>query len=462
MHNNILQDDYLIIVDKEGRIQQIIGMEDSATGKLVGSMLSTMVIPAYFQNIMNFLLSIKNKKIEIGWEFCLQGKNNNILALFSGIQLEKDRALIIVQHPFTGLNKLLPEEAKIDIKVWQKLLHNYYRKKQITLTTKDEKRQDEFYQQYSELNNELVNLQRQMVKKNKEIEVEKERFRVTLTGIADAVISADGDFEINLVNKAALSLLMKEEEQVIKKNFWEIFKLKDKDGNNIDSIRKKLFKVGNYQGEDFDLLLNKKTAISIDFRLSLIDRNKLKTGIVLIFRDISERKKKEEQLSHFATTDILTGVYNRRMGMELLGKEIKITKRRNSLLSICFLDLDGLKKVNDEHGHQEGDKLLKKVALVIKNNIRESDIFCRMGGDEFLVIFPDSSEEAAEGIWQRILTDFQKMNRSQECKYPMHVSHGIVEYHKGCFEEGKEIDELIELVDKRMYKEKQQHKKGSV
>ena len=462
MHNNILQDDYLIIVDKEGRIQQIIGMEDSATDKLVGSMLSTMVIPAYFQNIMNFLLSIKNKKIEIGWEFCLQGKNNNILALFSGIQLEKDRALIIVQHPFTGLNKLLPEEAKIDIKVWQKLLHNYYRKKQITLTTKDEKRQDEFYQQYSELNNELVNLQRQMVKKNKEIEVEKERFRVTLTGIADAVISADGDFEINLVNKAALSLLMKEEEQVIKKNFWEIFKLKDKDGNNIDSIRKKLFKVGNYQGEDFDLLLNKKTAIPIDFRLSLIDRNKLKTGIVLIFRDISERKKKEEQLSHFATTDILTGVYNRRMGMELLGKEIKITKRRNSLLSICFLDLDGLKKVNDEHGHQEGDKLLKKVALVIKNNIRESDIFCRMGGDEFLVIFPDSSEEAAEGIWQRILTDFQKMNRSQECKYPMHVSHGIVEYHKGCFEEGKEIDELIELVDKRMYKEKQQHKKGSV
>jgi len=462
MHNNILQDDYLIIVDKEGRIQQIIGMEDSATDKLVGSMLSTMVIPAYFQNIMNFLLSIKNKKIEIGWEFCLQGKNNNILALFSGIQLEKDRALIIVQHPFTGLNKLLPEEAKIDIKVWQKLLHNYYRKKQITLTTKDEKRQDEFYQQYSELNNELVNLQRQMVKKNKEIEVEKERFRVTLTGIADAVISADGDFKINLVNKAALSLLMKEEEQVIKKNFWEIFKLKDKDGNNIDSIRKKLFKVGNYQGEDFDLLLNKKTAISIDFRLSLIDRNKLKTGIVLIFRDISERKKKEEQLSHFATTDILTGVYNRRMGMELLGKEIKITKRRNSLLSICFLDLDGLKKVNDEHGHQEGDKLLKKVALVIKNNIRESDIFCRMGGDEFLVIFPDSSEEAAEGIWQRILTDFQKMNRSQKCKYPMHVSHGIVEYHKGCFEEGKEIDELIELVDKRMYKEKQQHKKGSV
>lgn len=462
MHNNILQDDYLIIVDKEGRIQQIIGMEDSATGKLVGSMLSTMVIPAYFQNIMNFLLSIKNKKIEIGWEFCLQGKNNNILALFSGIQLEKDRALIIVQHPFTGLNKLLPEEAKIDIKVWQKLLHNYYRKKQITLTTKDEKRQDEFYQQYSELNNELVNLQRQMVKKNKEIEVEKERFRVTLTGIADAVISADGDFEINLVNKAALSLLMKEEEQVIKKNFWEIFKLKDKDGNNIDSIRKKLFNAGNYQGEDFDLLLNKKTAIPIDFRLSLIDRNKLKTGIVLIFRDISERKKKEEQLSHFATTDILTGVYNRRMGMELLGKEIKITKRRNSLLSICFLDLDGLKKVNDEHGHQEGDKLLKKVALVIKNNIRESDIFCRMGGDEFLVIFPDSSEEAAEGIWQRILTDFQKMNRSQECKYPMHVSHGIVEYHKGCFEEGKEIDELIELVDKRMYKEKQQHKKGSV
>ncbi|MDD4363605.1 MAG: GGDEF domain-containing protein [Atribacterota bacterium] len=339
MNKEFSQGDYLIIADRQGLIQQIIGREDDFGHKMVGRMLSSIVIPNHFQNIMNFLINIKDKKIDIGWEFCLQEGPNKVLTLFSGILIRKNKILIIAQNLLGSINRLLPEDIKTEKNTCKKLLKKYYLEKQMTLTTEDDNRQDKFYQQYSQMNNELVNLQREMVKKNKEIEEEKRRF------------------------------------------------------------------------------------------------------------------------THFASTDLLTGIYNRRMGMELLNKEIKVASRRNSFLSICFLDVDGLKEVNDQYGHQEGDRLLIKISDTIKNNIRESDIFCRMGGDEFLIIFPDSSEEAAEGIWQRILTDFQMINRTQECKYPMHVSHGIVEYRTNRFPKGKEIDSLIETADKKMYQEKEQHAK---
>jgi len=142
--------------------------------------------------------------------------------------------------------------------------------------------------------------------------------------------------------------------------------------------------------------------------------------------------------------------------MELLEKEIKSAQRRKSFLSICYLDVDGLKEVNDLFGHQEGDRLLVKVSDTIKNNIRGSDIFCRMGGDEFLIIFPDSREEEAEDVWQRIMLGFNNVNKTKAFPYPLQVSHGIVECQKDCFEEGKEIDRLIELADKKMYQEKEQ------
>jgi two-component system, cell cycle response regulator len=339
MDNKFLPSDYLIIADRQGLIQQIIGREGDFCHKMVGRMLPSIVIPDHFQNMMNFLINIKDKKIDVGWEFFLQEGSNRVLTIFSGILIEKNKILIIVQHPLDSINRLLPEEMKLAKKTCKKLSKKYYLEKQITLANEDDDRQDEFYQQYSQMNNELVNLQREMVKKNKEIEEEKKRF------------------------------------------------------------------------------------------------------------------------THFASIDTLTGIYNRRIGMELLGKEIKAARRRNSFLSICFLDVDGLKEVNDQYGHQEGDRLLMKVSETIKNNIRGSDIFCRMGGDEFLIIFPDSKEEEAEEVWQRIIIGFNNVNQTKAFPYPLQVSHGIVECQKGCFEEGKEIDGLIELADKKMYQEKEQHTK---
>ena len=96
---------------------------------------------------------------------------------------------------------------------------------------------------------------------------------------------------------------------------------------------------------------------------------------------------------------------------------------------------------------------------IIKKNIRESDTFCRMGGDEFLIIFPESREGEAEEVWQRILADFTRNNRDKDILYPLQASHGLIECQQGYHAKGKEIDKLIELADKKMYKEKQKHNK---
>jgi len=448
-----------MITDEQGRVKHVVEREEDFVQKLTGKLLSSLVPSFYFQEAMNFLLEVKQQKVVVAWEFYLKEDSNHILVLLSGILVEDNQIVIVVHHPFESIKSLLSENIKLNHKRWEGLLNNYFQGKKATLSSKskNDNRLDEFYQQYSQVNNELVNLQRQMVKKNKEMEETKERFRITLAGIADAVISIDSREQIEFINPVAMQLLEKKEEQILGQFFWDIFQVTGKSNMEQEFIRKSLLTYGFYKGEDFTLVVNEKKSIPIYFNLSLIDRNKKENGAVLIFRDISERKKIEKKLNYFASRDLLTGIYNRRMGMELLEKEIRTAQRRKSFLTICYLDVDGLKLVNDQLGHQEGDQLLKKVVKIIKNNIRESDTFCRMGGDEFLIIFPESREGEAEEVWQRILADFTRNNRDKDILYPLQTSHGLIECQQGCYAEGKEIDQLIELADKKMYKEKQKH-----
>ena len=86
------------------------------------------------------------------------------------------------------------------------------------------------------------------------------------------------------------------------------------------------------------------------------------------------------------------------MGLIFLNKEIEYAKNNNSSLSVCFVDVNNLKEINDNLGHATGDELLIKLTQVLKNNIRESDAVARFGGDEFLLIFPNIKREAAEKI----------------------------------------------------------------
>ena len=180
------------------------------------------------------------------------------------------------------------------------------------------------------------------------------------------------------------------------------------------------------------------------------DGNPLK--ILGVERIIDERKRMEQQLRKYATYDDLTGVYNRRIAMTILEEKIKIASRKGEPLSVCFIDVNGLKRVNDTFGHQVGDDLLKNVAKFVKENVRESDVVCRMGGDEFLIIFPACTLENAELTWQNVKRSFNEFNRGEKA-YKINVSHGCAQYS---YESS--TDDFIAMADKKMYLEKKEMK----
>jgi len=167
--------------------------------------------------------------------------------------------------------------------------------------------------------------------------------------------------------------------------------------------------------------------------------------------DISKRKKVEEQLEKLVRIDSLTGCYNRRYGLELLDRQIKLSHRSKSPLLLAFLDIDGFKAINDTFGHEEGDEVLKEVVKLFKSTLREIDIICRMGGDEFLLIFPDSSLQDASLIKERINKNLTKLNHSLKKPYKIELSVGF-----SCYDpvNPQPMDELIRVADKKMYEEK--------
>lgn len=172
-------------------------------------------------------------------------------------------------------------------------------------------------------------------------------------------------------------------------------------------------------------------------------------------KEIEDKIRAEEKLKYFAAIDTLTGLYNRGMGLTFLENEIKSIRRNSGVFSICYIDVNGLKDVNDNFGHSEGDELLVIVSKFIKNFTRENDILCRLGGDEFIILFPNTIKENAEEIMGRILFNINIENEKKLRPYDISFSYGVVQVdgddHKG-------IDDIIQIADAKMYEDKKRYK----
>ena len=256
----------------------------------------------------------------------------------------------------------------------------------------------------------------------------------------------------------------------INKRFMELFgyTLKEIKGKNIncgiihpsekivegEELDKKVIFRGYVQ---FETIRKKKdgTLFPVSISGSPVVINGKSKGIIGTYIDITERKKMEEQLKKLARIDPLTGCYNRRYSLELLDRQLKLSQRHQSPFLLAFLDIDHLKHINDTFGHKEGDKVLVEVADLFHSTLREVDIICRMGGDEFLLVFPDSSLKDIPLFRDRINAKLSPLNTQKKKDYQIHLSIGFSEYLP---EKPKSMDELIAIADKRMYEEKRKNK----
>lgn len=191
-------------------------------------------------------------------------------------------------------------------------------------------------------------------------------------------------------------------------------------------------------------------------RISIQSTGELKILINGINNMLDELSHMNKQLTGYARLDPLTGIINRRGGFEQLQVLMDEARSMTLDLTICFIDVNDLKLVNDTLGHNTGDEYLKEVCNIIEHNTGISDIFCRMGGDEFLLIFHLCNQTHAEEIMQRIVTDFDLYNIKNSVPYKLSISFGIIEYDYKV-----SLTEYIELADQEMYAHKKIIKSGN-
>jgi diguanylate cyclase (GGDEF)-like protein len=166
-------------------------------------------------------------------------------------------------------------------------------------------------------------------------------------------------------------------------------------------------------------------------------------------------KRREQSFRHLSLKDEATGLYNRRGFLELGRQAMRVSRRSGSPLALFFIDLDGLKDVNDVFGHAEGDQAIADAAEVLRRTFREPDLVARVGGDEFVVLALDADEEGAARAAQRLNDGLHSLNSKPARKYPLGLSVGRAIHAP---ESSETIEELLERADSQMYLAKRERR----
>lgn len=174
---------------------------------------------------------------------------------------------------------------------------------------------------------------------------------------------------------------------------------------------------------------------------------------------LGELKQAQETLRNLSLTDDLTGLYNRRGFFTLSDQHLKAARRANKEASLIYADMDGLKAINDKHGHDEGSKALKEIAVILRRTFRSSDIIARIGGDEFVILETYAERTDAQSSVTRLQENLRSHNAKQLHSYELSLSIGIV---RAGVDEYSTVEALLTRGDELMYEEKRSKQRQRV
>jgi diguanylate cyclase (GGDEF)-like protein/PAS domain S-box-containing protein len=256
-------------------------------------------------------------------------------------------------------------------------------------------------------------------------------FRTLFETMASAIFICRGKF-LSYVNRAAEVITGYTREELISMDFCDLVHPDSKD----------LITHGAASRYEIKILTKDREERWLDITATAVDLDGAPGRLVSAF-DFTEHKRVEERAQLLAVTDPLTGLGNYRCLLQVLGAEVKRFDRTGRSFAVLLLDLDELKKVNDRYGHTVGSRALCRLGNVLRVHCRSIDTAARYGGDEFAVVLPETTAEAARVVASRICDQLASDNEQPA----LSVSIGVADYADG----GQTIEDLLRTADRELY-----------
>lgn len=290
-----------------------------------------------------------------------------------------------------------------------------------------------------------------------ELANEKEKAQITLRSIGDAVITTDADMRIDYLNPIAERLIGWTASQVQGRHIDEILNIYNEmlHQPTVNPIRE-CFENDNSEIKNHAILVrntDQKEFHIENFAAPIRSTDGKILGAVMVFHDVTDQKVAQSRLQHIAFHDSLTGLPNRALFRTKLSDALMDARALKKHVSVLFLDLDRFKNINDSLGHSVGDELLILVAKRLEQCVRDTDVVCRMGGDEFTAVLRSiNTMDDAGVVAEKIIESIAQPFTIQGHELRISTSIGITVYP----EDGEDLDDLLKQADAAMYQAKGQ------
>lgn len=290
-------------------------------------------------------------------------------------------------------------------------------------------------------NQKLINEIKEQKEKRKKIKKSEQKFRDLTEVLPEMVFETDMEGRFTFLNQRGLQMLgVPRADSIDGLTIWQFLTRPGRKKTNLE-VADFFQKEASYPHE-YCLIRNDQTKTPVEIHVAQVKNSKGDlTGFRGIILDITERKLYEDKIRYLSFHDKLTGLYNRAYFEEELKR---LNNKRKLPISIIIGDVNNLKMINDSFGHQHGDKLLRKIAGVLKSCFRKSDVISRWGGDEFSVILPNTTIEEGNDIIARIRKECQKKST---LTLPLNIAMGIATKNNM----SENINSLVREAESRMY-----------